>query len=387
MKPEEIKNYISEYRARYLSLLKQLVEIHSDSNNFKGCSQVSSLIRSELEDLGLKVLEVTDAQHPYLLAGNIDRDDHGYLFLGHMDTVFPEEFGFNHLKIEEGIANGPGVCDMKGGIVCMLLGLRVLKELDVLDEIPVRIILNSDEEIGSNSVRGLFQQVKPVCLGVFNFEPARASGALVIERKGVGVFRLIASGKSAHAGCDFRQGCNAILELSHKITLLSKLTDLNRGLTVNPGIISGGFKSNIVPDKAEVEIDVRFVQPEDREHITGYFRKILSKSHVAGCSVSIEGDFSRPPFPRKPVIDRTLKYFDQSSKELYSFGLSGESTGGAADINFFGDMNNIYMIDGLGPVGGKDHTREEYIELESLFERAAIFCNAIISIDKDRRAE
>ncbi len=383
----EIKELSEKYFTEALGFLSGIVNINSDSNNISGCIQTGDIVAGYFKGLGFTIEEgIGKGNRKYFHLYNQSPDAPAYLCMGHLDTVFPESLGFNSFSIKAGTGYGPGVIDMKGGIITLWLALRILKDLNRFNEIPLKIIFNSDEEIGSESVLEIFNRVKPQLLGIFNFEAARDSGALVKARKGVGDFKIIVTGRSAHSGSHFTSGANAVNELAYKILEIIKLTDLENGITVSPGIVSGGTKVNVVPDHAEVIFDVRIKNNDQRERMIEALNGIVKKNKFPNTQSKLEGNFSRPAFSSTGDVLNAFKYFKESAKSLFNLEFSAEETGGAADINFFGDLK-IPMLDGLGPCGGKDHTVDEFIVLESIKERASIFVKSIINLNKDRSSK
>jgi len=381
---KKIKETSEKYFHDAIKFLREVVDINSDSNNIEGCNDVGERVISYFKKLGFYCEDSEDGtRRKYYHLFNRTGHDSAYLCLGHLDTVFPEEQGFNAFNESQGVGYGPGVIDMKGGVITLWLALKILKEIGYLEKIPFRLLFNSDEEIGSASVIDLFSRVKPVTLGIFNFEAARDSGALVKARKGVGDFRIIVKGRAAHSGSHFTLGVNAINEIAHKIIGIAKIVDIEKGITVSPGIVNGGRKVNVVPDFAEVIFDLRFKNNSQKDYILTQLDKIVRESFIPGTEAELSGGFSRPAFSATEKVLEAFKYFHDSARELFQIDLKAEETGGAADINFFGELN-IPMLDGLGPCGGKDHTTEEFIVLSSIMERAAIFAKSIINLNNDR---
>ncbi len=384
----QIKEFAEKHYEETLNLLEDLVNTNSGSYNIEGNNIVLNLISEKLTGFGFRSnIKQGPNNRSYLLSSNVPDDEKAYLVLGHLDTVFSPDSGFEKFtKINLSSAIGPGVIDMKGGIATFYLALKILHDLKYLSKVPIRIIFNTDEEIGSYSVRELFTSIKQKVLGIFNFEGARESGALVTERKGVGDFKVVVHGKSAHAGSHFTEGSNAIIALSDKVLKISKITNLEKGITVTPGTIKGGTRTNVIPDYAEVDLDIRFRDNSDIALIKKQLTEIIQEEFIQGTHSELIGSFSRPSLKRTEKIEKTFQYFKESASELYNINLTSESTGGASDLSFFGGLDRL-MIDGLGPVGGKDHTTEEFIELETIKQRAAIFSLTLISIDNDRSQE
>lgn len=290
------------------------------------------------------------------------------LLLGHTDTVWPAgELAKRPFKIEGGRALGPGVFDMKSGIVLMLIALAVLKDR------PVTVLLTSDEEAGSPSSRELIESEASRCRAVLVLEPSLPGGALKTARKGNGRFTLKAIGRAAHAGIEPQKGVNAIEELSHQILKLQKMTDIPRGTTVTVGLVQGGTRSNVVPAEAAAEVDVRVTSIEEAERVVASIRSLTPQLPEA--RLEIHGSMNRPPMER---TGDTAKLFTLARTLAGQIGidLKEEATGGASDGNFTAALG-IPTLDGLGAVGGGAHAVHEWVEIESLPSRAAIVAGLV----------
>jgi len=290
------------------------------------------------------------------------------LLLGHMDTVWPAgEISKRPFKIEGGRAFGPGVFDMKSGILLMLMALRVL------DNAAVTVLLNSDEEVGSTSSRDLIEAEASECRAVFVLEPSLPGGVLKTARKGTGNFTIKTIGRAAHAGIDPKKGVNAIEEIAHQILKLQKMTDLQRGTTVTVGVIQGGTRSNVVPAEAAAEIDVRINSMEEAERIVPLIKGL--EPHLPEARLEIHGSINRPPMER--TAD-TARLFDLARQVAAKIGieLKEGSTGGASDGNFTSALG-IPTLDGLGAIGGGAHAVDEWVDIDSLPARAALVAGLI----------
>lgn len=290
------------------------------------------------------------------------------LLLGHMDTVWPAgELAKRPFTIEGGRASGPGVFDMKSGIVLMWMALGALQDK------PVTILLNSDEEVGSTSSRALIETEAAHCRAVLVMEPSLPGGALKTARKGVGLFTIKSIGRAAHAGIDPQKGINAIEELSHQILKLQKMTDLSRGTTVTVGVVQGGTRSNVVPAEAAAEIDVRITSMDEAERIITSIKSL--RPELPEARIEIHGGINRPPMER--TAD-TARLFDIARGLAARIGidLKEGSTGGGSDGNFTSALG-IPTLDGLGAIGGGAHAVDEWVEIDSLPARAALVAGLI----------
>jgi glutamate carboxypeptidase len=290
------------------------------------------------------------------------------LLLGHMDTVWPAgEIVSRPFKIADGRAQGPGVFDMKAGIVLMWLALGALKHK------PVTVLLTSDEEIGSPSSREDIENEALQCKVVLVLEPSLPGGALKTARKGNGRFTIKAIGRAAHAGIEPEKGVNAIEELSHHILRVQGMTDLNRGTTVTVGVVQGGTRSNVVPAEAAAEVDVRVTSMEEAERVATSIKNLTPK--IPEARLEIRGSMNRPPMERTADTARLFHLARKLSAEI-GIDLKEGATGGASDGNFTSAVG-IPTLDGLGAVGGGAHAVEEWVEIDSLPARAALVAGLI----------
>ena len=295
------------------------------------------------------------------------------MLLGHLDTVWPlgtlKKMPF---RVRGGRAWGPGVLDMKAGVVMALTALRVLAE-DGLAK-PVILLLNSDEETGSESSRALTEQLARKCDAVFVLEPAQGlAGAYKTARKGVANYRLQVHGIAAHSGVDFSQGHSAVLELGRQIERASAFTDPARGITVNAGVIGGGTRSNVVAAEAWAEFDVRIAKAVDGPRMDRRFRSLRA---VDGrCTLEVTGGLNRPPMERTPG---TVALFRRAATMAAGLGfeLQEAATGGGSDGNFTSALG-IPTLDGMGAVGEGAHADRESILLDALVPRTALLAAMI----------
>lgn len=364
-------DWLAAQRPVMLALLEEVVNIDSGSYDRAGVEAVGERFRRFFEDEGIRV-----SIHPNDLFGDaIEAEVAGsggsnkpIVLMGHRDTVFPKgEAARRPFRIENGRAYGPGVCDMKAGLV---MNAFVLAAFHRFGGAPAPLIglITSDEEIGSPSCRGVIEETARGARAVLNSEPGRPSGNIVTGRKGGVFMRLEVAGRAAHSGGNFKEGISAIGELAHKITALHAITDLDRGTTVNVGLIAGGQSVNTVAPLAEAQIDLRYVNPPDRADAMARIEAIAAEATVSGTSATLDirGEFY-------PLVQ------DQGSKALYSayreasagLGLTvdGEFAGGCADSGFTASIGCPTLC-AVGPIGGKAHSPEEYLEVDSLVPRA-----------------
>jgi glutamate carboxypeptidase len=353
-----------------LRLLEQMVSMESPSFDKGLTDKFVAFVARQFKVGEVEVIPVEKfGNHLLMRVGPSAKNR--VLLLGHTDTVWPAgELAKRPFKIDGGRATGPGVFDMKSGIVLMWMALRVLKDC------PVTVLLNSDEEIGSNSSRPLIEGEASQCGTVLVLEPSLPFGALKTARKGLGRFTVKAVGRAAHAGIDPQKGVNAIEELSHQILKLQRMTDFERGTTVTVGVVQGGTRSNVVPAEAAAEIDVRATSIEEAERVAAAIKKL--KPQLPDARLEVRGSINRPPMER--TAD-TARLFDIARKLAAQIGidLKEASTGGASDGNFTAALG-IPTLDGLGAVGGGAHAVDEWVDIDSLPARAALVAGLIKEI-------
>jgi glutamate carboxypeptidase len=296
------------------------------------------------------------------------------MLLGHLDTVWPlgtlKKMPF---RLRAGRAWGPGVLDMKAGVVMALIALRVLAEANRLAQ-PVLYLLNSDEETGSEYSRAVTESLARKCAAVFVLEPAQGlAGAYKTARKGVGNYRLQVQGVAAHSGVDFTQGHSAVLELGRQVERASAFTDLARGITVNAGVIGGGTRSNVVAAEAWAEFDVRIAKAADEPRIDRRFRALRAVDRR--CKLEVTGGLNRPPMER---TSDTVTLFRRAATMAAGLGfqLQEAATGGGSDGNFTSALG-IPTLDGMGAVGEGAHADRESILLDALVPRTALLAAMI----------
>ncbi len=356
-----------------ISLLKRLVEIESPSKDKIAVDRVGVLIAGECERLGAQVkvhVQRETGDHIEAIFAPSHNDDFGrddvrldgkgenkILILAHMDTVFPIGTLKNMPFFEkEGKVYGPGVSDMKGGIVVAIKAIAAAIENGSMPN-QVTALFTSDEEIGSDTSRALIEEMADQAALVLVLEPGMVDGSVKTWRKGVGEYSVRVRGRAAHAGGDHEKGCNAIEELAHQVLFIQKLTDYDKGTTLNVGVIRGGIASNVVPDDASFEVDLRVMQPGEAERIDIVMQSL--KPILECSSIEVFGGLNRPPMPYNDTIKAT---FEKIKVIAASEGidLKASGTGGASDANFVAPLG-IPLLDGLGPAGGEYHSEREYI--------------------------
>ena len=298
--------------------------------------------------------------------------------LGHSDTVWPlgtlRDMPFRQ---EDGRLWGPGVFDMKGGIAFFVFAVQALRETEVPVNAHVRLQLNSDEEVGSPTSRELTEMNARASQAVLVLEPATGlKGKLKTARKGVGEFRVAVRGKAAHAGLDYEAGASATLELARQIDRIAAFTDLERGITVNPGVIAGGTRSNVVAAEAWAQIDVRILHKQDERRLEEKFRAL--RPFNPRCSLEITGGLNRPPMPRSTKNMALFRKARACARQL-GVDLEESLSGGGSDGNFTAAMG-IPTLDGLGEVGEGAHAVHESILIDRMADRTALLAKLLAAL-------
>ena len=376
---QEILHWLTNRRREMVDQVRELVVSESPTHAKPACDALCNYLAQQFEQLGGRV-----KIHRQPIAGNHlqvafagPRGRKPILLLGHYDTVYDLGTLATMPWLEQnGRLRGPGVFDMKSGIAQIMFALRALREVKGNLSRPVRIWLVSDEEEGSVSSRAMTEKLASQCEAVLVCEPAGPGGALKTARKGVGGFLIKVTGHASHSGLDFEKGQSAILELSHQIQAVSRLTDLKRGITLNVGVIRGGTRTNVVAAEAIAEVDLRIARKSDGP---GMERKVKSLRLVnRKCHLQIEGGVNRPPLERTRQVAALFHTAQKIALEL-GFSLDEIAVGGGSDGNFTGGLD-IPTLDGLGAVGDGAHATHEYVIAAELPRRAALLAGLIEAV-------
>lgn len=372
--------YLKAREPDMFALLDEMVLIQSGSHNKEGVDQVAHLIKSEFQSNNVScqlIEQKTSGNHLVVRSLCEKRFDKQVLLVGHMDTVFPKDTDFNWYREDRTKCYGPGVSDMKGGLVAGIFALKAIDNEKRLADIPITFIFNSDEEIGSPTSKQLIQQEAKNSAFAFVLEAGGLDGEIVIGRKGNLSLELTVTGEAGHAAFAGRRKASAILELAHKIILFEGLNNPKRGITVNVGTVDGGISRNTVPEHARAGIDFRFAATPDQAFLEERIFSITQKQTVSKTKSDVVILSARPPMS---VSDNNTKLFKAIRETASSLGLSvkEEFRAGVSDANYIA-AENIPVIDGLGPMGANDHSRNEYMIKQSLLERSALLAHAIIS--------
>ena len=380
MNPRALLTYCQSELPAMLDCLRQVVEMESPTNSKAEVDCLGNFLARRLKRSHAKVQILKHARAGAAvlaeLFGKSGRGVKPILLLGHLDTVWDlGTLSRMPFKIRGDRAYGPGILDMKSGIVCGLWALGALQALKISPAGPVRFFLNSDEEASSVAFRKRIMAEAKKAKAVLVLEPAAVGGALKTERKGTGEFQITVYGRSAHAGINPAAGVNAISELARQLQRVEKLARPHKGLTLSVGTISGGTRTNVIPERASASIDVRIPHVEDREMIE---RRVCGLKPIhPEARLEIQGGINRPPMERA----RAVHLFRRARELGWEMGmeLAEASTGGGSDGNFTAALG-IPTLDGLGGVGDGAHALDEHIIVRELPRRAALVAALIATL-------
>ncbi len=371
---DEATAWLSDKTRAMSESLAPLVEINSYTENPEGGRKVGALLRELLARDGVEaVVRPSERFADHLVfRSRPELPNRGAVALvGHLDTVFPPGT-FEGYRADDATAHGPGVLDMKGGLVVMAFALRALAATGGLDAVvPVRVVVVSDEEVGSPEGQGVIAAAITGSSACLVFEAGRAADAIITRRKGTGGMTAIVHGRAAHAGNAHEDGANAIWAAARFVDAVQRLTDYERGVTVNVGRIAGGHSKNTVPDRVETQVDLRFRTRADGEQLALSIRRAAddAAAGVPGTRIELLGGISRPSLERTEASARLCAEYAACARV---HGLGGEEApliGGGSDASTAASLG-IPAIDGLGPRGAGFHTKEERIDLASLVPKA-----------------
>jgi glutamate carboxypeptidase len=371
--------YFEERKQPITETVRQLVEVESPSDNKQAVDRLGALLAGRFEALGghAKFHRTQDfGDHLQVdFAGKTSAKP--VLLLGHLDTVYPMgTLATMPCRIISGQKlSGPGSFDMKSGIAIMLHAIEALRTWhgDQLPR-PVTVLLVSDEEVGSDSSRHITENLARKSQAVLVLEPSYGpKGAVKTARKGVGEYTLKVTGKAAHSGLDFEKGESAIVELARQIIEVSNLVDLKRGITLNPGTVQGGTRSNVIPAEASAVLDVRVARMKDAAAIDRRLRAL--KPFNRKCKLQVAGGVNRPPMERTPAVVALYQKACEIAKRM-RWKLEEAAVGGGSDGNFTAGLG-IPTLDGLGGVGDGAHASHESILISELPRRTALLAGLI----------
>ncbi len=367
--------FCQQHQDEMLAMLQRMVEIESPSDDKAAVDRMGAFLAQEFERLGGKV-----TFFPQKEAGNHLKAEFSggagkpVLLLGHFDTVWSMgTLAKMPFRMEGGRAFGPGVYDMKAGITMMIFALRALQAAGSQHR-PITVLLDTDEEVGSTTGRPVVEATAKDCEAVLVLEPSQGpKGHLKTSRKGVGDITIRVHGRASHSGVDFEKGRSAIVELARQLLEIVKFTDLSRGITVNPGVIQGGTRGNVIAAEAWAEIDLRIARAVDAATLEQKFAAL--KPFDPDCSIEITGGMNRPPMER---TEGTIRLFGIAGEIASGIGLALDesSTGGGSDGNFTSALG-VPTLDGLGALGEGAHASHESVVIEELPLRTAVLAGLL----------
>jgi len=369
---QDLLDRLDGWRDEQIGFLERLVNHDSGTDDVLDVNRVGAILAERLERLGFTLTRVANERFgDHLVGEKPGTGPKRFLFVGHYDTVFPSGTAKQrpfHVD-REGRAWGPGVYDMKGGLVVLLYALRAhaAARTGTWEATNVAVVFNADEERLSPTSRPVIEAQARRAHSVGILEPARPGGEYVMARKGAGTFQLEVKGKASHAGLQPELGASAIWALAQKVAALHALTDLDKGVTVNVGTVRGGERPNVVAPHATAEVDLRAWSQADADVAIAAMRKICETTHVAGTSATFEGQIHFPPWPPGlPGTERLLQIMRAVGQDL-GVDVKAIKTGGGSDGNHTSAV--APTLDGMGPKGSRAHSEEEFIEVASLLER------------------
>jgi glutamate carboxypeptidase len=368
--------YFEARQENLVQAIREFVAIESPSDNKLAADRMGALLAARFEALGGRA-HVHRAEE---FADSVQVDFAGHeqvppvLLLGHFDTVYPlGTLATMPCHVADGRLHGPGVLDMKSGVALMLYAIEALQAWHAGLPRPVTVFLVSDEEVGSYSSRRITEALARESAAVLVLEPAGPRGAVKTARKGVGEYIVSVKGVAAHAGLDPGKGHSAIVELARQITAVSKMNDLRRGLSVNPGVIYGGTRTNVIAAQATAEIDVRIKHARQAATLDRKFCSL--KPFDKHCRLSIKGGINRMPMERNAGVVALYKKAQAIAKQI-DWKLEEAAVGGGSDGNFTAGMG-IPTLDGMGGVGEGAHALHENILISELPRRTLLLAGMI----------
>ena len=384
---DALRTVIASELPAYLADLEHLVNIDCGSYTPTGVDQVGAWTGRFLEALGANVEHRADPSGRYgrtvvaTFDGRVGAPR--VLLIGHMDTVFdPGTAAARPFRIQDGVAYGPGVTDMKSGLLAGLYAIKALVgELGGVPFERLTFIANPDEEVGSPSSTAHIRAIAPTVDACFVLECARANGDIVSARKGILDTRIVIDGRAAHAGVEPEKGRSAILEASRLVRDLHALNGRWPGVTVNVGVIAGGTRPNVVPERCHLEVDMRSITADGLDAVDAEVRAIAAATEVPDTTVTVDVMAGWRPMEKLARSGRLVEHAQAVAGRL-GFAVRDTSTGGASDANTTSGMG-VPSLDGLGPIGGNDHAPSEYLDVDSIVPRTTLLAGLLLAVARD----
>ena len=376
--------FVDDRREEMVSLWQEVVNMESGPHEKQGIDAVGARFRKVLEEVGAapRSVEFENAGNMLIAELGEQGSNPGILFLGHMDTAIAAgAIARQPFTIKDGKAYGPGVLDMKGGIVAFLYAIKALNSVGYNSR-PIKVVLAGDEEVlhaRSNAPDVFIEEAKGYA-AAFNTETGFVDNGIVVGRKGVARFMLEVKGVAAHAGNDPENGRSAILEIAHKIIEVQKLTDWEKGISFNVGVMLGGKTSTAVPDYAKIDIDVRYKDPDDLSWILEQLQAVGEKTYVDGTTTQVS--FMEGIKPMK-TTEGVLQLFElvKKTSEENGFGTPYAKYVGGASDSAYSILGGVPTVCSMGVKGGRNHSPEEFAIVETLFERAKLMIACVLNMD------
>jgi len=381
---DAILAHLAAQQPALISYLQRLVECESPSDDAAAVDRFVDLVADTTSSIAsAKRLPGGRFGHNLLLTFNLPgprkKQPESILGVGHSDTVWPlGTLAQMPFRQADGRLYGPGVLDMKGGLAFFIAAMEVIRALDLPVRRPVSLWIVSDEEVGSECSRPITEALAREAAAVLVPEPGTGlTGKLKTARKGVGDYTLTVRGKASHAGVDFTSGASAIVELARQIEKIAAFTNLPKGLTVNPGVLTGGTRSNVVAAEASCEIDIRVSKIKDFAPLDRKFKAL--KPVDKRCTLELQGGLNRPPMERTKGVAALYKAAHALAKKNLGLEIEESSTGGGSDGNFTAGLG-IPTLDGLGAVGEGAHAPNESLLVDRIADRAALLAHLVLHL-------
>jgi glutamate carboxypeptidase len=380
---DALQAYLQARQSEMLDFARWLVEQESMSRDAAATARIAENFAAKLHDIGASVELLADPKFGASVLARFDftggeaEDDKQLMIVGHLDTVWPAgTLAARPFRIEDGRAYGPGIFDMKAGATIATFALRAIKGLGRRTRRAVTMLMTCDEETGSHFSRPFIEDEARRARAALVLEPPIPGGAVKTARKGGGEYELVVHGKSAHAGNDPRAGVSAITEMAHQVLAINNLMDMNRGTTLNVGVVRGGVLSNVIAAEARAAIDMRFASVEEGHRIEEAMRQL--KPRLPGARLEVRGGINRPPLARTPEIAALFAHARGLAAET-GYDLREGAVGGGSDGNFIAALG-VPVLDGLGVDGAGAHAEHEHILIEDLARRATLLARLIETI-------
>jgi glutamate carboxypeptidase len=378
MPKQDILSFVESHSQEQLEFVIDLCNQNSYTYNKQGTDRVAEMVLHHLAPLlpYHDIVEQKEVGCHHILRNH--ETGHAIYLVGHLDTVFAPDHEFRACRVEGEFLHGPGTNDMKGGIGVIVYALKALHQIDVLENMNLTVILNSDEEIGSVTSLPVFEEERKHASACLVAECAGLNGEIVLSRNGKIGARIDSYGEDCHISTVTDKKASAVLELSHQIIALESLNAFLPGVGINVGKITGGLGSSTIAGHASAHVDIRWINEEHRAVLLEAIDRSLSGHSQPGCRSEFTVLNSRPAMPCNNKTEELFKRIQETARGLGQV-ISSEHRRGTSDANVFGAFG-IPTVDGLGPVGQGDHTANEHIEIAGLNRRTALLANVLIDL-------